>query len=106
MSAVTFTGGLRIGASYWIAANYSWSLARLIIDSESLRLETMFEKHVFLREKIKKISPYKGYFSTGYQIDHTLGQVSPFVVFWTVRNFEKVASALKANGYLQDEEKL
>ena len=84
MNSVTFTGGLRIGESYWSSLNYSWPLAELELKDETLTISALLARTIVLsRDDILGVSEYRGVISDGVQILHSSKNHQPFVVFWT-----------------------
>jgi hypothetical protein len=98
--AMQFTGGSRCGINYWISWNASWPLANLKIEPDELVLSTfLFSTYRFKKSQISKLSKCRRFFfSSGIRIEHTIGEYSPFIVFWTFCP-EKVKMALIENGY-------
>jgi hypothetical protein len=70
-------GGARIGF-----INATWPFARLSADRNAIGLRCLF-KFRFPRDRITRLSRYRGFFSTGLQIEHTVPLYPKFMLFWT-----------------------
>jgi hypothetical protein len=91
-----FTGGARIGQSYWASINYTWPFASLTILENEIKMRTPFATLTFNRTEIIEIVSYRGVISDGIQIKHQ-SSAPNFVVFWATS--EKVADGLKSLNY-------
>jgi hypothetical protein len=99
LQGTQFTGGIHYGDSYYSAFNATWPFARLIVSTGSVDLNTSFFKSFsFPKSQITTISKYGGFFSKGLQIQHSISEYPPFIVFWTPK-WEAVKLALIENGY-------
>ena len=96
--AFSQTGGLRIGKSIALALNASWPLARLTITDIDLSLSALGFTWILPRSSIRSLGKYRGAFSTGLRIEHSIPHRPPFVVFWT-RRFEELEQELERRGY-------
>jgi hypothetical protein len=85
-------GGARIGF-----INATWPLARLSADRDAIALRCLF-KLTFPRHKITRLSRYRGFISTGLQIEHTVRRYPGFMLFWTF-SFDTLKMELEALGY-------
>jgi len=85
-------GGARIGF-----INATWPLARLSADRDAIALRCLF-KFTFPRQRITRLSRYRGFTSTGLQIEHTVPRYPGFMLFWTF-SFDKLKVELEALGY-------
>jgi len=94
---MTFRGGLHAGASYYNAINATWPFAQLRIEKDSLAITSLIGNPKFLKDEIKKLSKYSGFFSKGIRIEHTANQ-PPFIVFWTF-DLPAVKHCLEENGF-------
>jgi len=97
MNPVIFTGGARVGESYWSSINYSWPLASLTIRQGEISLTMPLKSVALSRDQVIRINDYRGIISDGIQIQHSSKDTPSFLVFWTSQN--KVADELKAAGY-------
>ena len=66
-------GGARIGF-----INATWPLARLSADRDAIALRCLF-KFTFPRRRITRLSRYRGFVSTGLQIEHTVPRYPGFI---------------------------
>ena len=82
MDPVTFTGGCRVGESYWSSSNYSIPLATLVIQEDRVGLQMPFKTISLSRDQIIGFKDYRGIISDGVQILHSANTVPPFVVVW------------------------
>ncbi len=87
------TGGARIGSM-----NASWPFATLSADRHAIVLCCLF-KFAFPRDGIIRLSRYRGFFSTGLQIEHDVPRYPRFMVFWTF-SFDVLKAKLEALGYM------
>ena len=100
MSAVPFsqTGGARIGQSIALALNATWPFARLAVEEAGLTLTVLGLRWVLPKSSIQRLTRYRGAFSTGLRIEHSIPRRPPFVVFWT-RKFAELRQELERCGY-------
>jgi hypothetical protein len=87
------TGGARIGV-----LNATWPFARLSADRDTIALRLLFIKFTFPRDKIRRLSRYRAFISTGLQIEHTVGHCPKFMLFWTF-DFDTLKAELEARGF-------
>jgi hypothetical protein len=85
-------GGARIGF-----INATWPLARLSADRDAIALRCLF-KFIFPRDRITGLSRYRGFISTGLQIEHNVPRYPGFMLFWTF-SFDVLKVELEALGY-------
>ena len=85
-------GGARIGFF-----NATWPLARLSADRNAIALRCLL-KFAFPRDRITGLSRYRGFMSTGLQIEHTVPRYPGFILFWTF-SFDLLKAELEALGY-------
>jgi hypothetical protein len=85
-------GGARIGL-----ANATWPLARLSADRDAIGLRCLF-KFTFPRDSITRLSRYRGFTSSGLQIEHTVPRYPRFMLFWTF-SFDALKAELEGLGY-------
>jgi hypothetical protein len=85
-------GGARIGF-----VNATWPLARLSADRDAIALRCLF-KFTFPRDRIARLARYRGFVSTGLQIEHTVPRYPGFMLFWTF-SFDVLKAELEALGY-------
>lgn len=80
-------GGLRWGASYWLAANVSWPFAEIHVTSERICVAMDFlcfhKKYTFSTSEVISIRKKTGLFSVGIIIEHSKKDYLPFFLFWT-----------------------
>jgi len=86
-------GGARIGFF-----NATWPFARLSADGDAIALRLLFIKFTFPRDKIRRLSRYRAFMSTGLQIEHAVGRCPKFMLFWTF-DFDTLRAELEARGY-------
>jgi hypothetical protein len=93
------TGGVRLNFF-----NATWPLATLSGDKDSLRLWcpagvfSLNKLFVFPRSRLRRLSKYRGLFSIGLRIEHTVESFPDFIVFWTFE-FTNLKSELMHLGY-------
>jgi hypothetical protein len=98
MTSATFTGGLRVGSSYWEALDLSWPLADLsVFDDQLVITGLLVGKIVLKREELLAVREYRRVISDGIQIQHSSKNQQPFIVFWISPN--KVAPAIRQFGF-------
>ncbi len=85
-------GGARIGF-----INATWPFARLSADRDAIALRCLL-KFTFPRDQIIALSRYRGFTSTGLQIEHRVPRYPGFMLFWTF-NFERLKAELETLGY-------
>ncbi len=85
-------GGARIGF-----VNATWPFAQLSADRDAIALRCLF-KFTFPRDSITKLGRYRGFTSSGLQIEHTVPRYPRFMVFWTF-SFDALKGELEALGY-------
>ena len=85
-----FIGGVWYGTSSFYAINVTQS---------ELALHCFGKRARIPKDSVRRISRWRGLFSTGVRIEHSAGGIEPFVVFWTP-NFQQVAGALETAGYV------
>ena len=85
-------GGARIGF-----INATWPLARLSADRDAIALRCLF-KFIFPRDRITGLSRYRGFISTGLQIEHNVPRYPGFMLFWTF-SFDALKAELESLGY-------
>ncbi len=96
--AFSQTGGARIGKSIALSVNATWPLAKLTVTETGLRLSVLGLTWSLPRGSIRSLRKYRGYFSTGLRIEHSIPRRPPFVVFWTFR-FPELRRELDRCGY-------
>jgi hypothetical protein len=99
----TQTGGIRYGDSYWDATNLTTPFALLRVSRDTIILSASVLRagdrtFTFLRSAIRRLRWKRGLFSWGLQIEHTVGEYPPFLLFW-VGHRKTVAEGLRAFGY-------
>ena len=92
------TGGARIGKSIAWSVNATWPLAKLTVRETTLSVSVLGLTWVLPRTSIRGLRKYRGVFSTGLQIEHSIPRRPAFVVFWTFR-FAELKQALEQYGY-------
>ncbi len=85
-------GGARIGF-----VNATWPFAQFSADRDTIALRCLF-KFTFPRDSITKLGRYRGFTSSGLQIEHTVPRYPRFMVFWTF-SFDALKAELEALGY-------
>ena len=99
----TQAGGIRYGESFWYATNLTAPLALLRVSKDAIILSTSLLRvgdrtFTFPRSAIRRLRWKRGVFSRGLQIEHTVAEYPPFVLFW-VGYRKTVAEGLRAFGY-------
>jgi len=93
------TGGARIGRSIALSINASWPLAKLTVDETDLAVSVLGLTWVLPKNSIQSLRKYRGVFSTGLQIEHSIPRRPAFLVFWTFR-FAELKQELERYGYI------
>ena len=88
------TGGIRIGRSALFAFSATWPFAKLMVDDAELALSSLTQTWIFPKSSIRELRKFRGAFSTGLRIEHTVPRYPSFVVFWTFR-FAKLKRELE-----------
>ena len=96
--AFSQTGGARIGKSIAFSLNASWPFAKLTVEEAGLTLFVLGFTWMLPKSSIRSLSKYRGAFSTGLRIEHSIPQRPPFVIFWT-RKFTELKQELERTGY-------
>ncbi|HEY1543114.1 MAG TPA: hypothetical protein VGG01_11950 [Xanthobacteraceae bacterium] len=92
-SAFAQIGGARIGRF-----NASWPFARLSADRDGIALRCLFFKFTFPRDTITRLGRYRGFISTGLQVEHAVPRYPGFMLFWTF-DFDRLKRELEALGH-------
>jgi hypothetical protein len=98
----TQTGGIRYGESFWYATNLTAPFALLRVSKDAIVLSASILREgdrtfSFPRSAIRRLRWKRGLFSRGLQIEHTVAEYPPFVLFWGYR--KTLAEGLRAFGY-------
>ena len=93
------TGGARLGLF-----NATYPFATLSASSDALQLSCFSRDYAFPKDKIRKLSRYRGIFSVGLRIEHTEPAYPQFVVFWAsiffwTSGFQTLKRQLEGLGY-------
>lgn len=96
--AFSQTGGARIGKSIALSVNATSPFARLSVNETGLTLSVLGLPWVIPKPSIRRLAKYRGAFSTGLRIEHSIRRRPPFVVFWTFR-YADLARELERCGY-------
>jgi len=96
--AFSQTGGARIGKSFAWSLNATWPLAKLTVKETELRISVLGFTWILPKSSIRRLSKYRGAFSTGLRIEHSIPRRPPFVVFWTF-GFPELNQELERCGY-------
>ncbi len=95
-------GGIRIGNSYWISSNYTWTLAKLKVHKDKIIINYRFNKLIFNKNEIIGLKKYKSLFgflgAAGIRIYHKKSKAPKFIVFWSLYP-DKTINELKKRGY-------
>jgi hypothetical protein len=86
-------GGARLGTF-----NATWPLAKLVVNSDELRLWVLGIKLAFPKASITRLSEHRGYMSTGLRIEHSNPRAPQFIVFWTF-DLSTLLRELSSSGY-------
>jgi len=100
MRVYRFTGGIRIGDSYWLAANASVPLAYLSITSGDLCFQypLTYRDVILPRGAIERISCKRHLMGFGIRVIHHAAEVMPFIIFWTFYP-EEIMAVLRQMAY-------
>ena len=98
MERLVQRGGARIGRSYWFSSNATWRCATLEADRNEIVLTSLEKSHRFPRDQILRIVQHTAIAATGIQIEHTVEEYPPFILFWSF-NFPELRVALTEFGY-------
>ena len=98
MTQLKLTGGARIGT-----ANATWPFASLKVTKDRLDLNaTIVGNLVFRREDIISIVPDLGFMSSGIRINHRVPKYKDKVIFWTLKNPNKIIQQIRQTGFLEN----
>ena len=92
------TGGVRIGRSALLGFSATWPFAELTVDDTELALSFLTQRWMFPKSSVERLRKYRGAFSTGLRIEHSIRRYPSFVVFWTFR-FDALKQELERYGY-------
>jgi hypothetical protein len=92
------TGGVRIGRSALFSFSATWPFAKLTVDDAELALSCLTQTWIFPKSSIQRLRKFRGAFSTGLRIEHSLTRYPSFVVFWTFR-FDELKRELEQRGH-------
>jgi hypothetical protein len=87
-------GGVRLDSF-----NISWPFAKISVSPNTIELNCFLKKYVLKKDQLKELREYKGIFSRGLLIEHSLTNYPQHMVFWTFR-FENLKKHLESMGYL------
>ncbi len=98
----TQTGGIRYGESFWYATSHTSPSASLRISKDAIILSTSTflgsdRTFSFPRSAIRRLRWKRGLFSRGLQIEHTVAEYPPFIMFWGYS--KTLAAGLREFGY-------
>jgi len=98
--AFTQVGGARWGRSYWRSANCTLPFAKLRVSKEALVVTISVSGLTFslARSSIRRLRWKRALFSQGLQIEHAVGGLPPFILFWA-SNREALTQGLRRFGY-------
>lgn len=91
-------GGARVGRSSWFGLNATFPFAALEVTQEQISLWVIGIPYRFPHDTITRLSRYRGFFSSGLRIEHSMDGYAPFVVFWTF-DFGALEQRLTELGY-------
>ena len=98
----TQQGGARAGTSYWSAWNMTWPFARISVKAGRIELRDSFllfaRLYTFAPGSVRRLSAYRGLFSRGLRIEHTVAAYPPFVLFWSF-GLSELTAALEQGGF-------
>lgn len=84
-----FRGGVR-----WGGVNLTWPFVTMTVSNNGILLTALSWKWIFDKEHVKSVEKYKGLFSKGIRIYHTIPDYPKFVVFWTFSQNEVMDALL------------
>jgi len=99
----TQTGGIRYGSSFWFVINFTAPFARLRVSQDAIILSVSVFRiwqrtFTFQRSAIRQLRWKQGLFCLGLQVEHTVAEYPPFVLFW-VSDRKSLAESLRGFGY-------
>jgi len=82
-------GGIRYGSSVWSTVNFTAPFACLRVSKNVIILSVAIFRlwqrtFTFQRSDIRQLRWKRGLFSHGLQIEHTVSEYPPLVLFWAV----------------------
>ena len=92
------TGGYRVGRNAWLAFNASWPFGTLQVRRGALVLQCIAKRYRFPTESITRLSYFRGAFSSGLRIEHSVPEYSRFIAFWSPA-MSGLRSRLKEAGF-------
>ena len=99
MSELSIRGGIRVGSSYWLAANWTVPFAELRLSQDTVTLRYPFNNEINIQKNdITRINKKRGIFSAGVQMVHSVETIQPYILFWTFQP-DQVSEAFRNMGY-------
>ena len=89
---------LEVGGARLDTFNATSPFVTLVATPQELVLCFMRHVHRFPVGEVRRLARYRGLFSTGLDIDHTVSSLPTWVIFWTA-DFERTARALENFGW-------
>lgn len=90
--------GYRIGSGAFSALNVTWPFGLFEISPEGLVLNRFGRPDVFPKEAVTRLSVYKGLWSKGLRIEHSIPDYEKLVVVWSLE-LEDLLEQLREAGY-------
>jgi hypothetical protein len=89
-------GGARIGMM-----NATWPFAKLVVDTNELRLYSMLHRISFKKADIIKISvvSYVPFIAQGIKFEHVVPKYNKHIVFWCLNNPKQLIQQLNELGW-------
>jgi hypothetical protein len=101
MAQIKMTGGARIGL-----INETWPCATMTVTKDLLNLKTLLGTYSFSRDDITSIEPYAGLISRGLKINHNVANYNEKVIFWTLKNPNKIINEIRRIGFFDSNSSL
>lgn len=83
MEIYTKRGGIRIGQSFWRAANFTIPFVELKLGGGAVCIKYLFREITIPLGNVKSVRKKWGLFSPGVQIIHDVEGLEPFILFWS-----------------------
>jgi len=101
--AYSETGGIRYGTSFCTALNFTWPFATLTVTADQLVIRVALvgiwsRTFTLNRAQINSIKRKRALWSVGIEINHSIPEYPPFILFWTFR-YRRLKHELECRGY-------
>jgi hypothetical protein len=94
-------GAWSLGSSFKKCLCTTWPGARLDVSASSLSLHILWREYAFPRAAIQRLCRYKGFFSIGIRIQHSVSEYPELIVYWplSLRRYARLMENLLCLGY-------